>query len=41
MSKLNFEREAMGAGVPVESYYTDNDICTFKDFTRDMNGKGQ
>ena len=30
MSNLNFERGAMGAGVPVESYYTYNGIYISK-----------
>ena len=41
MSKFKFEREAMGAGVPVESYYTGNGIYTSKDCNRELRGKGQ
>ena len=31
----------MGTGAPVERYYIYNVIYTFKDFTRDLHGKGQ
>ena len=41
MSKLKFEREAIYEGLPVESYYTYNGIYTYKEFSRDMHGKGQ
>ena len=40
-SKLKFEREAMGAGVPAKSYSIDNGIYTSKDFTRELNVKVQ
>ena len=41
ISKLKFENEAMGAGVPVESYSTDNGISNSKEFTRYLHVKGQ
>ena len=41
MPKLKFEREEMGAGVPLERYSTDNSIYTSKEFTRELNGKGK
>ena len=41
MSKLKFDREYMGAWVPVERYYTDSYIYTSKDFTRDLHVKVQ
>ena len=41
MPKLKFEREALGAGVPVESYSTDNAIYTSKDFTTELHDKDQ
>ena len=41
VSKIDFEREAMGAGVPVESYSTNNDIYNSKYFNRDLHGKVQ
>ena len=34
MYNIKFEREAMGTGVPVESYSTDNGIYNSKEFIR-------
>ena len=41
ISKLKFEMEAMGSILPVGRYYIDNGIYNSKEFTRDLNGKGQ
>ena len=41
ISNLKFEREAMGLGVPVESYSTYNGIYTSKEFTLELHEKGQ
>ena len=41
MSKIKFEREAMGTRVTVDSYFTDNGIYTSKNFTRELHGKVQ
>ena len=41
VSKLKFEREAMGSEVPVERYSTYNDIYTSKQFNIDLHGKVQ
>ena len=41
ISKIDFEREAMGAVFTVESYSTDNVIYTSKDFTIELHVKGQ
>ena len=41
ITKLKFDREAIGEGVLVESYSTYNGIYTSKEFTRYLHGKGQ
>ena len=41
LSKIKFERKAMGLGVPVESYSIDNGIYNYKYLTRELHGKGQ
>ena len=41
MSKINIDREAMGAGVPVDRYSTDSGIYPSKYFTRGLHGEVQ
>ena len=41
ISKIKFERENMGSGVPVDIYSTDNGIYTSKDFTIELHVKVQ
>jgi hypothetical protein len=40
-SKLRFEREALTDGITVKRYNSDNGIYTSKDFTEELNKKGQ
>ena len=41
LSKYKFEREAMGVGVDVKRYVTDNGVYSSRDFVREVHGKGQ
>ena len=40
-AKLNFERDALSAGVEVKSYNSDNGIYTSKEFMKELVKKGQ
>ena len=40
-STLNFEREALGVGIQVKKYQTDNGTYTSKEFRKELLKKGQ
>ena len=41
LSKMKFEREAMGLGVEIKRYYTDNGVYTSKDFLKKITSENQ